>query len=103
MHTAVQPRASVAMGVEDMCARPESTIVVTDVLVRHVIVGCTNKPASWAAILRAGKYSIAKTVFDPLGLATKYDLNWLREAEIKCVPTTFSVWHSGRNCSRPTQ
>jgi len=30
-----------------------------------------------------GKYSIAKTVFDPLDLASKYDLNWLREAEIK--------------------
>jgi len=30
-----------------------------------------------------GKYSVADTVFDPLGLADKYDLNWLREAELK--------------------
>merc|ERR1712046_146023 len=30
-----------------------------------------------------GKYSIKGTVYDPLGLAGKYDLNWLREAEIK--------------------
>jgi len=30
-----------------------------------------------------GKYAIKGTVYDPLGLADKYDLNWLREAEIK--------------------
>ena len=35
---------------------------------------------------RLGKYSLAKTVYDPLDLASKYDVNWLREAEIKCVP-----------------
>ena len=32
---------------------------------------------------RAGKYSVKGTVFDPLNLAEKYDLNWLREAELK--------------------
>merc|ERR1719326_2565437 len=31
----------------------------------------------------AGKYSVKGTVFDPLNLADKYDLNWLREAELK--------------------
>lgn len=30
-----------------------------------------------------GKYSVADTVYDPLGLADKYDLNWMREAELK--------------------
>jgi len=30
-----------------------------------------------------GKYSLAKTVYDPLDLASKYDVNWLREAELK--------------------
>ena len=30
-----------------------------------------------------GKYSVKGTVYDPLGLADKYDVNWLREAEIK--------------------
>ena len=30
-----------------------------------------------------GKYSVKGDIFDPLNLATKYDLNWLREAEIK--------------------
>jgi len=30
-----------------------------------------------------GKYSIKEDVFDPLDLASKYDLNWLREAELK--------------------
>jgi len=31
----------------------------------------------------SGKYSVKGTVYDPLGLSTKYDLNWLREAELK--------------------
>lgn len=31
----------------------------------------------------AGKYSVTQIVFDPLNLADKYDLNWLREAELK--------------------
>ena len=30
-----------------------------------------------------GKYAVKGTVFDPLNLATKYDLNWQREAELK--------------------
>merc|ERR1711988_1646222 len=30
-----------------------------------------------------GKYLLAGTVFDPLDLSSKYDVNWLREAEIK--------------------
>jgi len=30
-----------------------------------------------------GKYSFGDVVFDPLGLADKYDLNYLREAELK--------------------
>lgn len=30
-----------------------------------------------------GKYSIKGTVFDPLNLSSKYDVNWLREAELK--------------------
>jgi len=30
-----------------------------------------------------GKYSIKGTVYDPLDLASKYDVNWLREAELK--------------------
>ena len=30
-----------------------------------------------------GKYSVKGTVYDPLGLSTKFDLNWMREAEIK--------------------
>lgn len=30
-----------------------------------------------------GKYALADTVFDPLDLASKYDVNWLREAELK--------------------
>jgi len=30
-----------------------------------------------------GKYSVKGTVYDPLGLAKTYDVNWLREAEIK--------------------
>jgi len=42
-----------------------------------------------------GKYSLAKTVYDPLDLASKYDVNWLREAEIKhgrlCM-LAFSGW-----------
>ena len=29
-----------------------------------------------------GKYSVKGLVFDPLNLAEKYDLNWLREAEL---------------------
>ena len=33
-----------------------------------------------------GKYAITDIVFDPLNLSTKYDLNWLREAELKCAP-----------------
>ena len=32
-----------------------------------------------------GKYSIKGTVYDPLDLASKYDVNWLREAELKCA------------------
>jgi len=30
-----------------------------------------------------GKYSLADTVYDPLNLASTYDNNWLREAELK--------------------
>ena len=30
-----------------------------------------------------GKYSLAGTVFDPLNLASTYDVMWLREAELK--------------------
>jgi len=30
-----------------------------------------------------GKYSIKGTVYDPLNLSSKYDVNWLREAELK--------------------
>ena len=30
-----------------------------------------------------GRYSLKPMVFDPLDLANKYDLNWLREAELK--------------------
>jgi len=30
-----------------------------------------------------GKYSVKGTVYDPLNLASKYDINWLREAELK--------------------
>jgi len=30
-----------------------------------------------------GKYSVKPIVYDPLNLHTKYDLNWLREAELK--------------------
>ena len=30
-----------------------------------------------------GKYSLADTVYDPLGLSKTYDINWLREAELK--------------------
>lgn len=30
-----------------------------------------------------GKYSVKGIVYDPLGLASKYDVNWLREAELK--------------------
>merc|ERR1719199_1976522 len=30
-----------------------------------------------------GKYSVKETVYDPLNLASKYDVNWLREAELK--------------------
>mmetsp|Transcript_20478 Transcript_20478/g.41901 ORF Transcript_20478/g.41901 Transcript_20478/m.41901 type:complete len:186 (-) Transcript_20478:168-725(-) len=30
-----------------------------------------------------GKYSVKGTVFDPLDLASKYDVNWMREAELK--------------------
>jgi len=30
-----------------------------------------------------GKYSVKGTIYDPLNLSTKYDVNWLREAEIK--------------------
>jgi len=30
-----------------------------------------------------GKYSVKDTVFDPLNLAESYDINWLREAELK--------------------
>mmetsp|Transcript_156994 Transcript_156994/g.278542 ORF Transcript_156994/g.278542 Transcript_156994/m.278542 type:complete len:239 (+) Transcript_156994:99-815(+) len=30
-----------------------------------------------------GKYSLKPEIFDPLNLATKYDINWLREAELK--------------------
>jgi len=30
-----------------------------------------------------GKYSVKGTVYDPLNLSTKYDLNWMREAELK--------------------
>jgi len=31
----------------------------------------------------AGKYSLTGQIFDPLGLANKFDVNWMREAEIK--------------------
>ena len=34
-------------------------------------------------LCRIGKYSVKGTVYDPLNLHTKYDLNWLREAELK--------------------
>jgi len=30
-----------------------------------------------------GKYSVKGTVYDPLNLASTYDNNWLREAELK--------------------
>lgn len=30
-----------------------------------------------------GKYSVKGTVYDPLNLSTKFDLNWMREAELK--------------------
>ena len=30
-----------------------------------------------------GKCSVKDVVFDPLNLATKYDINWMREAELK--------------------
>ena len=30
-----------------------------------------------------GKYSVKDIVWDPLNLATKYDINWMREAELK--------------------
>ena len=30
-----------------------------------------------------GKYSVKQTVYDPLNLADKFDINWMREAEIK--------------------
>ena len=29
-----------------------------------------------------GKYSVKEMVWDPLNLASKYDVNWLREAEV---------------------
>ena len=32
---------------------------------------------------RIGKYSVKGTIYDPLNLASTYDNNWLREAEIK--------------------
>jgi hypothetical protein len=31
----------------------------------------------------SGKYSVKGIVYDPLNLASKFDVNWLREAEIK--------------------
>jgi hypothetical protein len=37
-----------------------------------------------------GKYSIKGTVYDPLDLASKYDINWLREAELKCARSSVS-------------
>ena len=45
-------------------------------------------PCSWLTRRRSGagrigKYSVKGTVFDPLDLASKYDVNWLREAELK--------------------
>ena len=36
-----------------------------------------------------GKYSVKGTVYDPLNLASKYDINWLREAELKCASSLF--------------
>jgi len=30
-----------------------------------------------------GKYSVKGTIYDPLGLSKTYDVNWLREAELK--------------------
>jgi len=30
-----------------------------------------------------GKYSLKPMIFDPLNLSDKYDVNWLREAELK--------------------
>ena len=47
-------------------------------------------------LCRLGKYSLKPMVFDPLNLASKYDINWLREAEIKCV----SVTHTCRRAPR---
>lgn len=32
---------------------------------------------------RIGKYSVKGEIFDPLNLQDKFDLNWMREAEIK--------------------
>eukprot|EP00966_Prymnesium_polylepis_P184744 4281702-Prymnesium_polylepis.1 len=46
-------------------------------------ISCDAAPSAEAAA--PGKYALAGTVFDPLDLASKYDVNWLREAELKCA------------------
>ena len=48
----------------------------------------------WLRASRIGKYSVKGTVYDPLGLADKYDINWMREAELKYA-STFCILHSG--------
>ncbi len=42
-----------------------------------------SSPTMGAADNMPGKYSVKQTVYDPLNLADKYDVNWLREAELK--------------------
>jgi hypothetical protein len=44
---------------------------------------CLLTIQSSAALHRIGKYSVKGEIFDPLNLQDKFDLNWMREAEIK--------------------
>ena len=52
-----------------------------------------------------GKYSVKQTVYDPLNLADKYDVNWLREAALKhgrvCMLATAGLLANDAGCGLP--
>merc|ERR1712070_122273 len=50
---------------------------------RSVWSQCSHAVFPLSDPFRIGKYSVKGTIYDPLNLASTYDNNWLREAEIK--------------------
>jgi hypothetical protein len=80
-------RASVQMGgdVNNMCAAPPASRHATRLGRRPALRTDRSDRLRPPPRRRIGKYSVKGTIYDPLNLASKYDNNWLREAEIKCA------------------